>query len=451
MVDCLLAGDTDTGMPSRKQKSGKKKPALALIAKTGSGGTGVRSSDPMYLALLHTFKSTTFDVREILFLISEYAAPFTGTLPVTHHAGCVLDGSLVSHFFSGFAAVVGLVTTLKARDGSGVWDGPTGLFLAVPAAGERGVEERLFFADSGTGQFHCVTKLTESEGKGVDVSVFAGTGGLGFTHGPALTSATFNEPRAIVADPSRRGQFYVADMTSIRRIDPNGVVSLLASSDKPGLHDPLFNSITGLLCNSSGSTLLVADEQNALIRIVDIRSGDVHSVGAGMHGSHYFSVRPRQLAFAPTEDDSESSVYITANLRILRWDIERELTGLTATGRQMKTIYNGSSSGVDFLSDPWGIHVCRNTNRGLLIVSCRMTHCLYSVDPHSAKVQRIAGKPNEVGMADGPAKSHARFTDLRALVVSDSERCAYVVDWESIRKVYLPAFLFVAGSAASTD
>jgi hypothetical protein len=103
----------------------------------------------------------------------------------------------------------------------------------------------------------------------VSVSTVAGTGAGGSTDGSA-TVARFRSPRGVAVDGN--GFVYVADADNnrIRKITPDGVVSMLAGTGAAGSADgdvaaAQFNNPQGIALDGSGN-LYVADNANNKIR-----------------------------------------------------------------------------------------------------------------------------------------------------------------------------------------
>jgi sugar lactone lactonase YvrE len=105
-------------------------------------------------------------------------------------------------------------------------------------------------------------------------SLFAGQHGVAGMANGKYTNATFDTPMGIACD--RSGYLYVADVgnNQIRKIDPNGNVSLLAGSaigdsglDNGKNHDAKFNAPEGVGVDYSGN-VYVADTGNNKIRLI---------------------------------------------------------------------------------------------------------------------------------------------------------------------------------------
>ncbi len=114
-------------------------------------------------------------------------------------------------------------------------------------------------------QNNLIKKITPSG----EVSTFAGNGKAANVDGIG-TVASFYSPVGVAVDAT--GNVYVADLSnnSIRKITPDGVVSTLAGSGKPGYADGLgkaasFNSPWGITVDAVGN-VYVADNGNSLVR-----------------------------------------------------------------------------------------------------------------------------------------------------------------------------------------
>jgi DNA-binding beta-propeller fold protein YncE len=105
-----------------------------------------------------------------------------------------------------------------------------------------------------------------------DVKTLAGTGKKGHRDGAGL-SATFSFPMGLAVNPAT-GDVVVADYGSekIRLISPQGVVSTLAGTGKPGFKDGLlatatFNQPRGVACDEGGRVYVV-DRGNHAVRVI---------------------------------------------------------------------------------------------------------------------------------------------------------------------------------------
>jgi len=156
--------------------------------------------------------------------------------------------------------VAGLLLHQGSTDGTGSaarFNDPTS--VAVDAAGN------LFVADRGN---HLIRKITPA---GV-VTTIAGNGTAGYANGQG-SAASFNDLEAIVID--KDGYLYVTDTNMIRKITPDGTVSVFAgqqshgSADGPAATASFFNC-RGLTMDPLGN-FYVSDSSNNLIRKISLQ------------------------------------------------------------------------------------------------------------------------------------------------------------------------------------
>lgn len=155
------------------------------------------------------------------------------------------------------------------------------------------------------------------------LAVIAGTGKPGYADG-AASIAQFSEPNAVTLDQVRN-VLYVADSGNhvIRRVTPDGSVSTLAGSGRPGFADgsaaqASFSHPSSIALDATGN-LIVADTGNHAVRLVTPQ-GVVSTLAGGLHdgyadgpvGQALFS-RPQGVAVS-----SMGTVYIadTGNHRL---------------------------------------------------------------------------------------------------------------------------------------
>jgi sugar lactone lactonase YvrE len=127
---------------------------------------------------------------------------------------------------------------------------------------------RLLIADTGN---HRIRRI-EPDGR---ISVVAGTGEPGHSgDGLSATAAQLNRPSALVVDG--QGSIYVADAGNfrIRKIDPDGVITTFAGTSQPGVggdggpaREAQLTEPTGLALGSDGS-LFVVDSPVHRVRVI---------------------------------------------------------------------------------------------------------------------------------------------------------------------------------------
>ncbi len=263
--------------------------------------------------------------------------------------------------------------------------------------------------------------------------------------------AELYEPRAVCIDPSAAtGAVFIADSRSIRYCDVvSNTMYLIAGAPDVGLVDDVgkrarFDLVNDLVSTQDGRTLYVLANQR--IRRVDVSSCSVSTAGAGgaRDGNHDGFGR-------------DSSLQEATNLCFYRSSIVQPDSVLfiatTASIRQFNTTTSELST-LELVPklkyfEPSGLGC---TNGGIVIVACRDTQCVLSIDPTSGQVVRVAGCGVE-GTLDGEVDDVARFAFRPfscCVRVSDTEQYAYINESFSIRCVSLPPEFFVAPAPASS-
>ncbi|MYD92243.1 MAG: hypothetical protein F4Y02_00830, partial [Chloroflexi bacterium] len=161
--------------------------------------------------------------------------------------------------------------------------------LSAALASPRGIAidgiGRLLIADTGN---HRIRRLDPD---GV-VRVIAGTGASGSAgDGLAAVAAQLNRPSALVVDSN--GSIYVADSGNfrIRKIDPDGIITTFAGGSQPGVggdggpaRDAQFTEPIGLALGSDGS-LFVVDGPVHRVRVIRPDGLIYAYAGIGVDGS----------------------------------------------------------------------------------------------------------------------------------------------------------------------
>ena len=157
----------------------------------------------------------------------------------------------------------GVVSTWAGSGSQGNDDGTgTAANFAGPSGVAVGADGNVYVADS-------FNNLIRKISPDAVVSTLAGSGKQGSTNGNGIT-ASFNYPTGIAVDAANN--VYVADQGNdrIRKINPNGDVTILAGNGFAGNADAVgvaatFKSPAGL-CVDANLNLYVADEGNNIIR-----------------------------------------------------------------------------------------------------------------------------------------------------------------------------------------
>ena len=346
--------------------------------------------------------------------------------------------------------LAGSVTNYGAANGSGTnaffWD-PQG--VAVDSSGN------VYVADSFNNTIRKVTP-------GGTVTTFAGGAGLIGSVNGTNTSARFWQPQGVAVDFS--GNVYVADTGNsiLRKITAAGAVSTLAGSASIGSADGTalnarFFWPGGVAADTSGN-LYVADTQNSTIRKIN-PSGVVETFAGtagitGMSNDVRTAARfngPQGIAI-----DSSNNVYVadTAN-HTVRKITSNGTTSTFAGTAGTNGIADGPGNTAQF-SFPQSVAV---DGLGNIYVADTGNHLVRKISAGGV-VTTLAGERGVCGTSDGTGPSVgtniARFNAPAGVAVDNSGN-VYVADTQNhtIRKVtaagVVSTLAGLAGSFGSTD
>jgi len=312
-----------------------------------------------------------------------------------------------------------VVTTLAANStGHFIFDAPEG--LAVDASGNVYVADR--------NQYQ-ILKVTSA---GV-VSTFAGSGTTATVDGTG-TAASFQGPTSVTLDSN--GNFYVADLTTVRAITPAGVVTTLAGNgnsvgaiDATGTY-ARFSSVYAIALDSAG-TIFVTDGQ--FIREIT-PSGTVTSFAGRYSGSGAadgMGIAARFSSPTGIAVDSLGNAYVADKSN----DIIRKITptGIVSTLAGLP--------GTSGIVDGTGVTARFNHPNGVAVDS---TGNVYVADTSNDTIRKItasgvvttlAGTAGVHGMTDGTGAA-ASFNTPQGIAV-DTVGNVYVADTfnDAIRKI----------------
>jgi len=195
------------------------------------------------------------------------------------------------------------------------------------------------------------------------ITTFAGTGEARHSGdgGPA-TSAQLKEPACMVFDA--HGNLYVADYTSVRKIDPSGTITTVAGTGRFGFSgdggpaNKTKLTASDIALDGKGD-MYISDTENNRIRMVD-RDGIIHTVaGTGKEGYSGDGGPATKAALALPIGialDREGNLYIAChhNSRVRKVDRNGTITTVAGTGEMGFNREKGLARKV-MLNQPWGL------------------------------------------------------------------------------------------------
>lgn len=240
------------------------------------------------------------------------------------------------------------------------------------------------------------------------ITTFAGGGG-GSGDGEPATSAFLYQPGVIALGPD--GSLYIGEPRRIRRVGPDGIITIFAGNGDYCLAESLpcgdggpatsaqLNGASGLAVTSDGSVYFASDNTVRRIGLDGIittvaGTGVAGSAGEGGPANAAQLVNPGQLAVGP-----DSSLYIVDHERILRMTPDGILTRV-AGGSANSGMLTESGEALALRITPSGIAVGSD---GSIFFSNSINSRIYMVDP-SGFVRPVAGSGGVgTGGDQGPA------------------------------------------------
>lgn len=286
---------------------------------------------------------------------------------------------------------------------------------------------QIFIADTGNHQIRVI-------GTDGNINLYGGNGSANFYgDGGDIGAAYFNSPGSLVFD--KAGYLYIADVGNdrVRRVDLNGVVNTYAGTGTRGAggdKGPAKYANINLqgLGQDGHNNLLIADGDNARVRIVNSASGLIDTIGGDGLTNYGGDGGPGTGAVLGTVRGivvKGDTVYFsdTDNNRIRKLSLSTGVIDLVCGDGQLRYYGDGGLANVASLNNP----------RGLALDSAGN---LYIADSGNSRIRRITsdGKINSIAgngtatyAGDGGAATSASLLDPTDVAV-DSSGNVYVAE-----------------------
>jgi sugar lactone lactonase YvrE len=241
------------------------------------------------------------------------------------------------------------------------------------------------------------------------VTTFAGTGSPGSADG-TKQFASFNSPTGIAI--STDGFLFIADRqnNAIRIISPQGVVNVIAGTGSSGFSNTAgsvaFNFPSGVAVDGSGN-VFVADEDNSVIRKIDLQGVTTTFAGNGQPGSKNGNDTSARFS-GPTGiiADSKGNLYVADNFNSLIRKITPNGVVTTLAGNGLRGSADGMGAAASF-NQPQAVAV---DSSGNVYVADEGNNLIRKITPQGLVTtiagSGTAGAANGVGTAasfNGPA------------------------------------------------
>jgi sugar lactone lactonase YvrE len=327
---------------------------------------------------------------------------------------------------------IGLSTIVG--DGSDGYSGDSGLATAAKLRVPQGVAldaaGNIYIADTSN---HVIRKVTVSNGQ---ITTIAGTGTASVSAtdtngdtGPA-TSATLNQPTAVVVDAS--GNVYIADTGNhrVRKIDLAGnittVAGLVVINGTPTTIGAALNGPRGLA--DDGGAIYIADTGNHVIRLLGLGGTVTTVAGSGLPGSQgdngaATSARLNQPSGVAVNDEGVLYIADTGNHRIRKVDGGVITTivsqGLVRVGFEG----DGGSATLARLNSPSALAL---DAAGNLYITDKGNNRIRKVTASDGKINTIIGNGTVGFSGDGGFATSAAFNFLSSVAAGAAG--VYVAD-----------------------
>jgi sugar lactone lactonase YvrE len=289
---------------------------------------------------------------------------------------------------------------------------------------------------------HRIKKINTQTGM---VTPFAGTGVAGFSDG-SLTSAQFNYPSGIKLS-SDNLFLYVCDNNNclIRQIDINaqmvstiaGQINAFSYSDNVDGLLAEFNQPTDLVISPGDSLLYISDAENHLIRKMNLLTGEVSTVAgiAGMFGNGDGNTSIARFhnpnGLALSEDGTSLYIADAGNNRIRKLDLLGSMV-ITIAGNGTAALTDNVNGLQASFNVPQGISILSGDS--LLYVDDTYNNVIRNINLYTSAVTTIAGDTGTGShFADNMNGMLARFYHPVNSVLSPDNSILYISDQENFR------------------
>jgi streptogramin lyase len=308
----------------------------------------------------------------------------------------------------------GVFGSLNGKGGNATFGDPSGITID-----EKG---DLYVADN------CTIRKIDAN---LNVTTIAGQPGVYVNHDGKGTKATFNYAIAITIDA--RGNLYVADSDTIRKIDTNLNVTTIAGQAGvyDGNHDgqgtnATFAGPSGIAVDAQGN-LYVADKYNDIIRKIDTNLNVTTIAGqAGINGSvdgegtHATFTYPTGILV-----DVQGNLIVVDSDTIRKIDNDNNVTTIAgAAGLYGSADGQGTNSTFNSYSPNFPASITADSH-GNLYMTDEGNSIIRKIDGNS-NVTTIAGHVGVYGAIDGP-HTNANWFDAKAITL-DTQGNIYVAD-----------------------
>jgi sugar lactone lactonase YvrE len=352
MTLVVLAASSCGGSGAQDGAEEASKPELTTVA--GDGGTQLGDGAPATEAGFCSTSDVTLDAEGNVYIADAglfCTGPGSGTVRKVNPQGVI-------------TTVAGTGWPSFSGDG-----GPaTKADLYAPIAVAVDEEGNLYITDANNYRIRKVDK------EGI-ITTIAGTGKAGYSGdgGPA-TAAKLTEPGGLAFDA--KGNLYLSDYTSVRKIDPSGTITTVAGTGRAGFSGDGGPAIeaqvtAGDVALDSKGNLYISDGENQRIRKVD-KDGVITTIaGSGKKG---YSGDGGPATEATFEDpwgitvDGEGNLFIADhhNSVVRKVDRHGKITTVAGTGEAGFNREKGPATKV-MLHEPVGLFV--DEDSGVLYIA----------------------------------------------------------------------------------